>query len=158
MISWTPLLPHFPHSFPSTIHPIPLPLVDASMLVQFHNLTSFAARHGFLTKSGVKGMTIHDLGDSNLDFVDLLPGDYFGRFICMGYNFGAVIDFWPTIIILQYTWPEEHPYSAVSRNTITRREMLGGDAKLLIDLSSGRIVIYGNSHAIQYILDPSSPE
>jgi hypothetical protein len=102
-------------------------------------------------------MTIHDrLGASNLDFVDLLPGHYFGRFICMGYNFGAVIDFWPTIIILQYTWPEGHPYSVVSRNTITRRDMHGVDAKLLIDLSSGRVVIYGSSHAIQYILDPSS--
>ena len=118
--------------------------------------THDSTRLTFLTENGVKGLTIHDPGASNLDLVNLLPGNFFGRFMCMSYNFGAVIDFWPIIIILQYAWPEGYPCSVVSRNTITRREMLGGDATLLIDLSSGRVVIYGSSHGIQYILDPSS--
>ena len=79
-----------------------------------------------------------------------------GRHICMGYNLAAIIHLWPTILVLQYSWPEESSYSAVSRNIITKKEMFMGNPNLLFDLCSGRVVISGDSHAKQYLLEPSN--
>jgi len=112
-----------------------------------------STRLTFLTEDGVKGMTIpNDV--SELDPIDLLPGNFLGRSICMSYSLAAVIHFWPTILILQYAWPEEDPYSAVSRHTITKEETFTGYPSLHIDLSSGRVVISGDSRGKQYVLDP----
>jgi hypothetical protein len=46
-----------------------------------------------------------------LDLIDLLPENISGSSICMSYNFAAVVHLWPTILILQYTWPDEDTYS-----------------------------------------------
>lgn len=114
-----------------------------------------STRLTFLTEDGVKGMTIpNDV--SELDPICLLPGIFIGHSICMSYNLAALIHSWPTITILQYAWPEEDPYSTVSRSTITKVEGFTGDRSLLIDLSSGRVVISGDrrSNYKQHILDP----
>jgi hypothetical protein len=116
-----------------------------------------STRLTFLTKDGVKGMTIpNDV--SELDLIDLLPENIKGSFVCMSYNLAAVIHLWPTILILQYAWPEEDPYSAVSRNTITTEATFTGDPSLQIDPSSGRVVISGGSRSTQYILEPNVVE
>lgn len=93
---------------------------------------------------------------SELDLIELLPlaGKYLGDSICMNYNLAAVIHFWPTILILQFAWPEEDPYSIVSRHTITREGTFAGDPSLNIDLSSGRVVISGDGRGKQYVLEP----
>ena len=76
----------------------------------------------------------------------------------MGYNVAAVIHFWPKILILQYTWPDDPDLAvsrkAISRNTITKDGTITGDPNLLIDESSGRVVISGNSHSKQHIWEP----
>ena len=114
-----------------------------------HNST----RLTLLTQYGVKGLTVSDTSD--LDLVDLLPGNFHGRSICMGYNLAAIIRRWPTILIVQYAWLEEDPYSATSTNTITKTETFSGDPNLLIDLTTGRVVIAGHSHGKHYVLEPS---
>ena len=101
-------------------------------------------------------MTISDADTTQLDTAVLLPGNFLGRHICMGYNLGVMIYLWPTVLVLQYAWPEESSYSAVSRNIITQKEMFTGNPSLLIDLSSGRVVISGDRHTKQYLLEPSN--
>jgi len=64
-----------------------------------------------------------------------------------------VIQSWPMILILQYTWPDD-PDLAVSRKTITKEETITGDPNLLIDESSGRVVISGNSQSKHFIWEP----
>ncbi len=102
----------------------------------------------------MKGMTIpNDI--SELDLIDLLPENISGSFIRMSYNLAAVVHLWPTVFLLQYTWPDEDPYSAVSRNTTMKEEIITGDLRLQIDPSSGQILLSGDSHCKQYILEPS---
>lgn len=113
-----------------------------------------STRLTFLTMDGVKGMSISDSADLKLEPFDLLPGRFSGRFICMGYNFSAMIQSWPTITFLHYAWPEESPFSTFFKNTVSQQETFHGNPSLLLDLSSGRVVICGNNQNKQYILDP----
>jgi hypothetical protein len=109
----------------------------------------------FLTMDGVKGMTISNSKDSKLSLVDLLTaGKFPGDFICMGYNFSAIIQSWPTITFLQYAWPEETPCSTFFQNTVIQQETLADNPTLLTDLSSGRVVVCGNKQNKQYMLEP----
>jgi hypothetical protein len=110
-----------------------------------------------LTPNGVKGMMVPYSGHPKLDLVDLLPGDFFGEFVGMGYHFAAIIEHWPTIRFLQYAWPdsEERSDSTFFKNVVTGQESFIYDPTLLIDTSSGRVVICGHSQNKQYILGPS---
>jgi hypothetical protein len=116
-----------------------------------------STRLTFLTEDGVKGMTIPN-DESEIDVIDLLPENISGLFTCMSYNLAAIIHIWPTILILQYGWPDEDPYSVVSRNSIVKDERIIGDPTLLIDPSSGRVVISGSSCSKQYVLEPNVVE
>ena len=131
----------------------------ASLLIQARAISQpyflpDSTRLTFLTMNGVKGMTIANSRVSSLDPLDLLTGNFLGRFICMGYNFAALIHFWPAITILQYAWPEGNPYSTFFRHTISQQDRHFPDPILLIDSSSGRVVISGNSRNKQYMLEP----
>lgn len=129
-------------------------LVHARSISQPYFLPN-STRLTFLTMDGVKGMTISDLSNSKLDLVDLLPaGKFPGQFICMGYNFSAMIQSWPTIAFLQYAWPGETPCSTFFQNTVIQQETFADNPSLLTDLSSGRVIICGNSQNKQYILEP----
>ena len=108
-----------------------------------------------LTPNGVKGMTVPHSGDPKLDLVDLLPGDFFGDFVGMGYHFAAIVECWPIITFLQYAWPEERPVLTFFRNVVMGQESYIYDPTLLIDTSSGRVVICGHNQNKQYILGPS---
>ena len=69
----------------------------------------------------------------------------------MGYNFAAMIHFWPAITILHYAWPEESPYSSFFKHTISQQKQFSNPV-LPIDLSSGRVVIIGSRK--YYVLEP----
>jgi len=116
---------------------------------------SKGTRLTILTPNGVKGMTVPHSGDPKLDLVDLLSGDFVGDFVGMGYHFAAVIERWPAITFLQYAWPEERPDSTFFKNVLMGQESFIYDPTLLVDTSSGRVVICGHSQNKQYILGPS---
>jgi hypothetical protein len=129
-------------------------LVHARSISQPYFLPN-STRLTFLTMDGVKGMTISNSRDSKLDLVNLLTaGNFPGDFICMGYNFSAMIHSWPTITFLQYAWPEETLCSTFFQNTVIQQETFPDNPTLLTDLSSGRVVVCGNSQNKQYMLEP----
>ena len=88
-----------------------------------------------------------------MDPINLVAGNFLGRFICMGYNIAAMIHFWPAITIFHYGWPEESTHSSFYKHTISQDKRFS-DPKVLIDLSSGRVVISGNNRDRQYVLEP----
>jgi hypothetical protein len=107
----------------------------------------------FLSTNGIKGITIANSG-SDLDLITLFTGNILSHFSCMGYNMAAMIHFWPAITIFHYAWPEENAHSSFYKHAILPQDKRFSDPNLFMDLSSGRVVVSGNSRDKQYVLDP----
>jgi hypothetical protein len=70
----------------------------------------------------------------------------------MSYDSAAMVQFWPIVIIFQYSWPEEPSDPRVSQNTVVESDPFTFDPSIFINLSSGRVVVSGHS---LNILDPN---
>lgn len=118
-----------------------------------HNSTRFT----FLTMDCVKGFAFPDSGDYKLEPIELFQGDFLGPLRCMGYHDAVSIRWWPTIIILQYAWPEERPYSTWSMHTL--QKVKHATSSVLIDSSSGRVIFWDGDQQCLLICDlcPESP-
>ena len=107
-------------------------------------------RFSVLSDTGVKGLVIRSSNgvSHTMDCVDLLLDDS----LCtpnshVGYDRGVVY-WWPQLITLQYTWPED------TRSLISQKhaaQMPNHDSEVLYDETSGRIVIYGYESHVKCI-------
>jgi len=109
-----------------------------------------------LTSDGVKGMIIPNTSNE-FTFIDLFSGEFNTDSVYLGYTLAFFVHLWPEFTVVQFSWPDDR----FSINLMFRRCLEKGEFgefttisnfTTFIDLSSGRIVISGNTPN-QLVLD-----
>jgi hypothetical protein len=115
-----------------------------------------STRLTILTSNGVEGVIIPDKSDEFI-FINLFMGEFNIQSVHLGYKFALFIHLWPKFTVLQFSWPDVClSFHSISQRCLETEELdldfFGTSIALFVDISSGRILISGNTHN-QLVLD-----